>query len=47
MKRQDQMHLRQNENVRNDKDRFLHVEMFTSQPMTANLSGLKSSTPWP
>jgi hypothetical protein len=29
-------------NVKADKDRFLQVEMFTSPPMTANLSGLKA-----
>ncbi len=29
-------------NVKPDKDRFLDVEMFTKQPMTANLSGLKA-----
>ncbi len=41
MTRQDQMHLLTDPNYRPDKDRFLHVEMFTSQPMTANLSGLR------
>jgi len=41
MTRQDQMHLLTDAKYRPDKDRFLHVEMFTSQPMTANLSGLK------
>jgi hypothetical protein len=29
-------------NVKPDKDRFLDVELFTKQPMTANLSGLKA-----
>src|SRR5262249_2446973 len=41
MTRQDQLHLLLDPKYRPDKDRFLHVEMFTSQPMTANLSGLK------
>src|SRR5262245_24253021 len=41
MTRQDQMHLLLDPNYRPEKDRFLHVEMFTSQPMTANLGGLK------
>jgi hypothetical protein len=41
MTRQDQLHLRENENLKGDKGRFLHVEMFNSQPMTATLSGLK------
>ena len=41
MTRQDQLHLLTDPKYRPDKDRFLHVEMFTSQPMTANLSGLK------
>jgi hypothetical protein len=41
MTRQDQMHLLTDPKYRPDKDRFLHVEMFTSQPMTPNLSGLK------
>src|SRR5438445_1801270 len=41
MTRQDQLPLKENENTRGDKDRFLSVEMFTSQPMTAKLSGLK------
>jgi hypothetical protein len=41
MTRQDQMHLLTDAKYRPDKERFLHVEMFTSQPMTANLSGLK------
>jgi hypothetical protein len=40
MTRQDQMHLLTDPKYRPDRDRFLHVEMFTSQPMTANLSGL-------
>src|SRR5262249_5839072 len=41
MTRQDQMHLLTDPKYRPDKDRFLHVEMFTSQPMMPNLSGLK------
>jgi hypothetical protein len=41
MKRQAQERLRENENVRGDPDRFLHVEMFDKPPMTANLSGLE------
>jgi len=41
MTRQDQLHLRENENLKGDKWRFLHLEMFDSQPMTATLSGLK------
>jgi hypothetical protein len=41
MTRQDQLHLLTDPNYRPDKDRFLHVEMFTGQPMTANLSGLR------
>jgi hypothetical protein len=41
MTRQDQLPLLLDTKYRPDKDRFLHVEMFTSQPMTPNLSGLK------
>jgi hypothetical protein len=41
MQRQKQEHLRENENVAGRSDRFLGVEMFTSPPMTPNLSGLK------
>src|SRR5713101_4042330 len=41
MTRQNQLPLKENENTQGDKDRFLSVEMFTSQPMTAKLSGLK------
>jgi hypothetical protein len=41
MARQDQKHLRENENTKGDKDRFLNVELFTSQPMTAPPSGLE------
>jgi hypothetical protein len=41
MTRQDQMFLKGNENTRGSKDRFLHLEMFTDQPMTASLSGLR------
>jgi len=40
MERQRQEPLRENENV-NHEDRFLNVEMFTSPPMTASLSGLR------
>jgi hypothetical protein len=40
MTRQDQIHLLTDPKYRPEKDRFLHVEMFTSQPMTPNLSGL-------
>src|SRR5258706_13622904 len=42
MVRQDQLPVRENENVKKDTDRFLHVDMYTSQPMTGNLSGLKA-----
>jgi hypothetical protein len=41
MTRQGQLPLKENENLRGNKGRFLAVEMFTSQPMTARLSGLK------
>lgn len=41
MTRQDQLHLLLDPKYRPDKERFLHVEMFNSQPMTANLSGLR------
>lgn len=41
MTRQDQLHLLLDPKYRPDKDRFLHVETFTSQPMTTNLSGLR------
>jgi hypothetical protein len=41
MTRQDQLHLLTDAKYRPGKDRFLHVEMFTAQPMTPNLSGLK------
>jgi hypothetical protein len=41
MTRQGQLHLLENQNVKDDKDRFLHLEMFTRQPMTAKLSGLR------
>jgi hypothetical protein len=40
LKRQQQEELRRNENRDGATDRFLHVEMFASPPMTANLSGL-------
>jgi hypothetical protein len=38
--RQQQPHLRENENTERRTDRFLDIAMFTSPPMTANLSGL-------
>lgn len=38
--RMQQQHLRQNENVEGRTDRFLDLEVFTSAPMTPNLSGL-------
>src|SRR5262249_11446059 len=41
MTRKDQLHLLTDSKYRPDKERFLHVEIFTSQPMTPNLSGLK------
>jgi hypothetical protein len=40
MERERQEHLRENENVNRD-DRFLQVEMFSSPPMSPNLSGLR------
>jgi hypothetical protein len=40
MERQRQEHLRQDENIGRD-DRFLQVDMFSSPPMTPNLSGLR------
>jgi hypothetical protein len=40
MKRQQQEHLRLNENTRRATDRFLHLEMFESPPMKGRLSGL-------
>jgi hypothetical protein len=40
MERQRQEPLRENENV-NHEDRFLQVEMFSSPPMTPNMSGLR------
>ncbi|MGH9428458.1 MAG: hypothetical protein ACRD2L_19400, partial [Terriglobia bacterium] len=40
MERERQEHLRVNENVVRE-NRFLQVEMFSSPPMTSNLSGLK------
>jgi hypothetical protein len=40
MKRQQQEHLRVNENKAGAQDRFLHVEMFESPPMKNRLSGL-------
>jgi len=39
--RMQQPHLRENENVDGRTDRFLDLEMFTSPPMTSNLSGLE------
>ena len=39
--RMQQQHLRENENVEGRTDRFLDVEMLTSQPMTPTLSGLE------
>ena len=39
--RMQQQHLRENENVEGRGDRFLDLEMFTSPPMTATLSGLE------
>ena len=41
MTRQDQLQLLDNPNAKKDKDSFLHLEMFTRQPMTEQLSGLK------
>lgn len=41
MTRQDQMRFLTDPDYRATRDRFLHVEIFASQPMTANLSGLK------
>jgi hypothetical protein len=40
--RMQQAHLRENENVARRTDRFLEVEMFTSAPMAAHLSGLEA-----
>lgn len=40
LKRQAQTELKENENVDRQNDRFLEVEMFNSQPMTRQLSGL-------
>jgi hypothetical protein len=40
MRRQQQEHLRANENTAGAKDRFLHLEMFESPPMKDRLSGL-------
>jgi hypothetical protein len=37
-----QPHLRENENTERRTDRFLEVEMFTSSPMTPDLSGLEA-----
>ena len=41
MDRQRQQPLRENENVAGSKDRFLDLELFTSPPMTPQLSGLR------
>ena len=41
MTRQEQLHLRRDENTAGKTDRFLAVEMFDRQPMTKNLSGLE------
>ncbi len=41
MERQKQERLRENENTKSVTDRFLEAEMFTSRPMTENLSGLR------
>jgi hypothetical protein len=41
MTRQGQLQLKENEDLKGDKDRFLQLEMFTSPPMTARLSGLE------
>jgi hypothetical protein len=41
MTRQGQLDLLENQNVANDKGRFLHLEMCTQQPMTSKLSGLR------
>src|SRR5688572_18071630 len=40
--RMQQHHLRENENVERRTDRFLELEMFTSPPMSAPLSGLEA-----
>jgi len=39
--RQQQLQLRENENVERRTDRFLDLELFTASPMTSNLSGLE------
>ena len=41
LKRQAQVELKENENVKGEKGRFLSLEMFNSPPMTAALSGLE------
>lgn len=41
MDRQQQQHLRENENVSGRTDRFLELEMYHQPPMTRNLSGLE------
>jgi hypothetical protein len=40
MERQDQLHLKDGELPASGPKRFFHAEMFTSSPMTSNLSGL-------
>jgi len=41
LQRQEQPGLNDGENTDKSRERFLHVEMFTAQPMTKDLSGLK------
>jgi hypothetical protein len=41
LKRQAQTELKENENVKDEKGRFLSVEMFVKPPMARNLSGLE------
>ena len=41
LKRQAQTHLKDNENVKGEKGRFLSVETFGNSPMSPNLSGLE------
>lgn len=41
MRRQERPDLREDENTEENSDRFLDVEMFRGQPMTADLSGLE------
>ena len=42
MSRQRQRHLKVNENTAGVQDRFLHAELYTSQPMTPAVSGLEA-----